>query len=285
MIQQPEIVISNLPERRLSPTAQKSGHIAAMVLEQMKAEVSSYWRVPEFLVGTVIIPVLLFLMFGASVGGVLPQGTSVKALMMASFAAYGVVNLAIFTFGGDIAAERGQGWLRLMRATPIPPWVYLIGKFALVTLFGTAILLVVFVAGLLSGVRLGLEVWAKAFFTLLLGSLSFSTLGFALGFLARPRAASTIANLVFLPLSFVSGFFFPLNQLPQFVQHLAPYLPTYHFGQLVWSSIGTASDVARFTAQPTGDALGHVLWLLGGFMLFGVLAVYGYQRDRGQEMR
>ncbi|MER3484115.1 MAG: ABC transporter permease, partial [Meiothermus sp.] len=168
---------------------------------------------------------------------------------------------------------------------PVPAWVYFAGKFALVALFGAAILLVVFVAGYLTGVRLGLETWAKAFFTLLLGSLSFSTLGFALGFLARPRAASTIANLVFLPLSFASGFFFPLNQLPQFLQKLAPYLPTYHFGQLAWGSIGTPSDVARFTNQPPESALGHVLWLLGGFLAFGVLAVWGYRRDRGEQLR
>lgn len=279
-------LITNQPaDRRLSPTAQKSGSLAAMALEQMRSEILSYWRVPEFLVGTVIIPVILFLMFGSSVDAVLPQGTAVKALMMASFAAYGIVSLAIFTFGGDIAAERGRGWLRLMRATPIPPWVFFAGKFALVTLFGAAILLVVFAAGYLTGVRLGLETWARAFFTLLLGSLSFSTLGFALGFLARPRAASTIANLVFLPLSFVSGFFFPLNGLPQFVQKLAPYLPTYHFGQLAWGSIGTPADVARFTAQPPESAVGHVLWLLAGFALFGALAIYGYRRDRSEGMR
>ncbi|MER3444647.1 MAG: hypothetical protein C4333_11245 [Meiothermus sp.] len=60
------------------------------------------------------------------------------------------------------------------------------------------------------------------------GGLSLSTLGFALGYLARPKAASTIANLVYLPLSFASGFFFPLSRLPEFLREMAPYLPTYH---------------------------------------------------------
>ncbi len=32
---------------------------------------------------------------------------------------------------------------------------------------------------------------------------------------------------MYLPLAFASGIFLPLEQLPVFVQRVAPYLPTY----------------------------------------------------------
>lgn len=273
--------ITNLTKRRLSPTARPSGSTSAMLLAQVRAEFLAAFRVPEFLIGIVAIPVMLYAMFGLTSSGTLPDGTQVRALMMASFAAYGLLSLAIFTFGVDVAQDRKGGWLRLMRVTPMPAWVYFAGKFAMSVLFGVLTLLVLFaVAALAGGVRLPLEKWLATFGVLLLGGVSLSTLGFALGYLARPKAASTIANLVYLPLSFASGFFFPLSRLPEFLREMAPYLPTYHFGQLVWTTVGSREAAQAFTGVGPEGTLEHALWLLGAFVFFGVLALWGYRRDR-----
>lgn len=274
-------------ERHLSPGARRSPGLVALVFEQTRAEFLQNLRVPEFLVGIVAIPVMLFLMFGLpNVNDTLPEGTKVSTLMMLSFGAYGILSLAIFTFGVDIASERGRGWLTLMRATPLPAWVYFAAKLAMVALFGALTLLVLFGVGyLFAGVRLSLGGWLTTFGVLLAGALSFSTLGFALGYLARPKAASTIANLIYLPLSFASGFFFPLSELPRVVQRLAPYLPTYHYGQLAWQTVATPGDAAAFAGRAGGGALEHSAWLLGCFVLFGLLAVWGYKRDQAERLR
>lgn len=274
-------------ERHLSPGSRRSPGLFALVFEQARAEFLQNLRAPEFLVGTVAIPVLLFLMFGLpNANDTLPGGTRVSTLMMVSFGAYGVLSLAIFTFGVDVASERGRGWLTLMRATPLPAWVYFAGKLAMVALFGMLILLALFGTGyLLAGVRLPLGGWLATFGMLLAGALSFSTLGFALGYLARPKAASTVANLVYLPLSFASGFFFPLSELPQVVQRLAPYLPTYHYGQLAWRAVAAPGDAAAFVGWSGGSVLEHSLWLLGCFTTFGLLAVWGYRRDQTERLR
>jgi ABC-2 type transport system permease protein len=78
-----------------------------------------------------------------------------------------------------------------------------------------------------------------------------------------------VANLVYLPLSFASGVFMPLRQLPGFVQQVAPYLPTYHHAQLGWSALrpGEAAPVAS------------LVWLLGYTLVFGALALWAYQRE------
>ena len=278
--------LTNRLERSLT-SAQKTGGIPPMLIAQIKSEFLHHLRVPEFLVGIVAIPVMLFVMFGLPSAAIqLPGGIRVGAMMMASFSAYGLLSLAIFSFGSGIAEERGGGWLKLMRTTPMPAWAYVAGKLAMSLLFGTTILLVMFgVAYLFAGVRMPLYKWVSVFSTLIAGGLSFSTLGFALAYWARPRAASTIANLVYLPLSFASGFFFPLNQLPQFLKDLAPYLPTYHFGQLVWGSVGTPEAVRRFTGIAPQGYAEHLLWLAGCFVLFGVVALIGYRRDRGEQAR
>ncbi|MBY5162386.1 ABC transporter permease [Salsipaludibacter albus] len=268
----------------VSPVIRRRPRDAIRVLSaQVAAEVRTNLRVPEFLVGAVSVPVLLYAMFGsAQAGEALPAGTSVAAMMAVSFAAYGIVSLAIFTFGVDIARERGQGWLRTRRVTPLPTWVYFAGKIAMALAYSVVILAgITVVAVTLGDVRLPMETWIRLWAVLASGAIVFSTFGFAIAWLARPRAASTIGNLLFLPLSFASGFFFPLSELPPVLAEAAPWLPTYHYGRVVWAQLAPPVDVTAWTgAEATGSLWPHVAWMLGSFVVFGILAAVGWRRDR-----
>lgn len=67
-------------------------------------------------------------------------------------------------------------------------------------------------------------------------------LGLAVAYLISPNAAVAIVNVIYMLLAFASGFLAPMNQLPNFVQQLAVYLPTYHYAQLAWGAIGVSSE-------------------------------------------
>lgn len=262
------------PVRRLSPSATPSGGLAAMLLEQSRAEFMKLWRVPSFTVSTVVFPLILFLLFGAPNAHFTgPDGVNVGKFLLASFSAYGLIGMAMFGFGVGVATERGQGWMRLVRATPMPAWVYFAGKIVMSTLFSFLILGLLFsVSALAVGIRMPASQWVGLGLTLLFGALPFSTLGFAFGYLAGPNSASPIANLIYLPLSFASGLFIPLWQLPRLVQDIAPYLPTYHYGKLAWHAVGATAD----------EPWVHVAWILGTAVVFGALAVWGYRRDQSK---
>jgi ABC-2 type transport system permease protein len=267
--------------RRLSPGAQPTGSPAGLLATQILAEVRQNLRVPQFLIGVVAVPVMLYAMFGLpEAGQIMAGGTDVGAMMFASLSCYGVVSLAIFTFGVDIAQERGKGWLRRLRATPMPMWAYFAGKGAMAVVFSAVIVVAtVAVAALAGGVRFDLARLVRTSLVLVSGSLAFSTMGFALAYWTRPRAAAAIGNLVFLPLAFASGFFYTLNALPGFLQDLAHYLPTYHFGQLVWNQLGPVADVRAFGSPAPDSLLVHLAWVGGCFVVFAVLAAIGYRRD------
>ena len=49
-----------------------------------------------------------------------------------------LIMAALFGFGVGVAVERGQGWLLLKRATPMPPLAYLLAKMATAVAFGLA---------------------------------------------------------------------------------------------------------------------------------------------------
>jgi ABC-2 type transport system permease protein len=269
-----------MPRRRLSPAARPTGSAAGLLAAQILAEVRQNLRVPSFVIGVVAVPVMLYGMFGLpEAGEILPGGTNVAAMMFASLGCFGMVSLAIFTFGVDIAQERGKGWLRRLRATPMPMWAYFAAKCAMAVVFSAAIVVATVAVALAGGVRFDGARLVRTSLVLVSGALAFSTMGFALAYWTRPRAAQAIGNLVFLPLAFASGFFYTLNGLPGFLQDLAHYLPTYHFGQLVWNQLGPVADVQAFGSPAPDSMLVHLAWVIGCFVVFAIIAAAGYRRD------
>ena len=261
--------------------ARATGGRAGLLALQVATEVRASLRSPEFAVGAVLIPVILYAMFGlTNASSLLPDGTRVGLAMLLSLSCYGVVTLAIVVFGEDVAKDRGRGWLRTLRATPFPTWVYLAGKLGAALVHGALIVTAMAVlAATAGGVELAPHRWALYAALMLAGVVLFSPLGFAIAYLARPKAAAVIANVVFLPLAFASGFFVPLSELPDVMGDIARYLPTYHFGQLVYRAVIPAGDVEAFTGAATGSAAVHVAWVLGSAVLLAAAALAAARRE------
>lgn len=245
--------------------------LGRMLAMQIKSQLLMMWRVPAFSATNLCLPLLFFTFFGLPVATrVTPDGLSIGAYVLASFAAYSVGSIMVFSFGIGVATERGMKIDLLIRATPLPPIIYMAGRVVNALLFAFASLVILIIYGMVvGGVRQDLIVWVNVVARLLAGSLPFIALGFAIGYLSGPNVAPAAANLVYLPMTFASGFFLPLEQLPRFVQRAAPYLPTYHFAQLAWSAVGAKSELL----------LTSLLWLAGYTVLFFAIAMWAYQRE------
>ncbi len=249
--------------------------LGRMLLSQTRSELRIRWRIPAFSVTIVALPVLFFTFFGLPFARqTLPNGTSMGAYLLASFAAYSVGSVMVFGFGIGVATERGLKVDVLMRATPLPPLVAILAKVLNALAYALLTLVVLIVYGVVvGGVRQDLIVWLDMIARLLAGSMPFIALGFSIGYLCGPNVAPAVANLVYLPLSFASGLFMPLSQLPAFVRRLAPYLPAYHYGQLAWSSVGAASE----------SLLTSLAWLAGYTVLFLAVAMRAYRREESRK--
>lgn len=229
------------------------------------------WRVPAFSVTNLALPIVFFTFFGLPVAHVRrADGVSIGAYLLASFGAYAVGQVMIYGFGIGVANERAMKIDRLMRASPLPPLVFMLAKVVTALVFALlALLLLVGYGAVVGGIYQPPAVWAMVIARLLAGSLPFIALGFAIGYLSGPHAAPAVANLIYLPLAFASGFFVPVGQLPGFVQAIAPFLPTYHYAQLAWSALGAGSETL-------GTSL---LWLTGYTAVFLTVAVRAYRRE------
>ncbi len=244
--------------------------VGPMLYRQLLGEMLRLTRNPAFSITSMVLPVMFYAFFGLPNAAAEVYGVSGSRYLLASFAAYAVLSVALFSFGATVAFERAQKMTLLMRATPLKPAVYLMAKIIASLAFAVLTLIVLFMfAVLAAGVHLAAAAWLALTFRLIVGCVPFIALGFAIGYITSPNAAIAIINLIYLPLSFASGLFVPVSQLPHFVQKIAPFLPTYHYAQLAWSAVGAASE----------PALTSVLWLAAYSVAFALIALNAYWRE------
>jgi ABC-2 type transport system permease protein len=141
-----------------------------------------------------------------------------------------------------VALDRERGWLTLRRALPAPPAGYLVTKFAMAMLFAALICVILGVLGsALGGVRLPAASWALVLAVDVFGVLPFCALGLFLGTRIPAQAAPAIANLIYLPMAFLSGLLIPLPALPASLRAIAPLWPSFHAAQLALAAVGQPS--------------------------------------------
>jgi len=235
-----------------------------MVAAQTQAEFRRLVRVPEFTGFGLAFPLILYVFIGLQSGSL--AGVDFHKYALASLSTYAVVNIALSSFGITVANERGSRMDALMRATPVRSIAPLIAAVS----FALAALVLLYLAGiLLAGISMPLEQWFNLTWRLLLGMIPFICMGFAIGYISGPSAAVVVVNLVFLPMSFASGIFIPINNLPRFIHDFAPYLPLYHLGHIAWNAVGVSYP----------DIAASVLWLAGYTVLFVALTLWAVRRE------
>ena len=249
-------------------------HTVTIYTKETKYEFLKLLRLPVYSASTIMFPVMFYVLFGLLLNrGHEAGGVSVAAYLMASYGTFGVMGASLFGVGVGVAGERGLGWLQVKRASPMPPFAYLVAKTLVCMMFSLIIVSILLTLGVaFGGVHLAFAQAVKLVATLVIGASTFCAMGLAIGYFAGPTSAPAIVNLIYLPLSFASGLWIPVDMLPSFMQRIAPFLPPYHLARLALGVVGVGS----------GSASEH--WEgLAGFTLIALgIARIGFQRDEGK---
>jgi ABC-2 type transport system permease protein len=112
--------------------------------------------------------------------------------------------------------------------TPLTKMEWLASKVLWYIFLSTvSFLMMVAVGVLLFGAHITLTLWLIPF--LILGPMLFASLGMLVGTLTKsPETAGVIGNIVTFPMMFLSGTFFPINIMPQYLQSIAHVLPLFY---------------------------------------------------------
>ena len=225
-------------------------------------------REPAFVLPTLLFPLAFYVLFAL----VLPSKTGNMApahYLLATYGAFAAMGPALFGFGVGLAMEQQMGWLALKRASPMPIGAYFGAKVAMAMLFAVVTtLLLGSVAVVFGQVRLDASQWLHLTTVLVLGAIPFCALGLLIGSIAKAQAAVAIVNLVYLPMSALSGLWIPVKMFPTVMQDLAPLLPAYHFGVLALDAVG-------FQSGNTSVALAA---MLGFTVVFTGMAIFAQRR-------
>jgi ABC-2 type transport system permease protein len=199
-------------------------------------------RTPSFVLPSLLFPSMFYVLFGVLLSGS-RGGADMSRYFLGTYGVFGVMGVALFGFGVTIAIERERGFLALKRALPMPPGALLFAKTAMAMSFAAIIsLMLATLAATLADVSLASWQWLMLFVVNVLGVIPFAAIGLLIGTWVSGQAAPAIVNLIYLPMSFLSGLWIPLSVLPDAISALAPVWPSYHLGQLALAVVEARTD-------------------------------------------
>lgn len=205
-------------------------------------EVKIFVREPMGLLGTVGVPVLLFVLLGRYLGR---QGAN--SARMAQWTATGLPVLvtvlialsAVLSLIAIISIYREGGILKRLRATPLRP-LTILAAHVIVKLLFTALTLILLVLAGRSFYTVQTDVNPVSFaLAILLSMLSILSIGFVVASaIPTARFAQPIGSVILYPMLALSGAFAPLEALSPGLRIFANFLPLTHAVALlegIWS--------------------------------------------------
>src|ERR1700678_3677822 len=193
-------------------------------------EIKIFLREPLGAIGTIVIPVLVFLVAGRIVG----HGLAPTSLAASSFIGIGLPVLAsvlisvaaVLSLVTIISIYREGGILKRLRATPLRPQTILTAHVFVKLLLTAATLSLMVLAGK-RYYPVGIHVPLFSFtIALLISTWSTLSIGFLIASIVpTARFAQPIGALILYPMIAVSGLFVPVNSMPPVLHAVARVLP------------------------------------------------------------
>jgi ABC-2 type transport system permease protein len=203
----------------------------ALTAWQVAYEQRAFWRNRTRAFFSFGMPVMLLLLFGAlNSGGRIQELGNIPyvTFFLPGILAYGIVITQFMNMAGGLAIQRDNGLLKRMRGTPLPGWAYVAGRVGSTGAISIVMTVVMLVLG------------------------------------PNAEAAPVVANVLILPLSFISGIWYPLTGAPQWLVDVAKVFPLERLA----SALHVAFDPLNHGSAWAGnDLFVLAIWLLVGTRL------------------
>ncbi len=174
-----------------------------------------------------------------------------------------VMQLGLFGVAFGFVHLKRTGALRRLFATPTSPAYFLGAQVA-----SRLIICVVQVAILLGiGIWFGLQMfgdYASLAVIVLLAAIIFLAVGFAIaGWAKNEDQAAPVANLISLPMMFLSGVFFPRDAMPDFLASITQFLPLTYVTEALRGVVNDGASITSLGPQ----LLGMGAWAIITFVI------------------
>lgn len=231
------------------------------------AELRKAWRLPQFMLPSVLTPAAFYALFTLALGKPSPAAA---AASLAGYGVFAAIGPALFGFGAGVAMEREQGLVELKRVSPMPPGAYVAAKLAAALAATAAAIAIIYALSLVGGVRLSWGRWVMLAGLHLASTVPYALIGFGVGMRMGGKGAVAIANALFLGSAVLGGLWLPSSILPGWMQAIGQVVPAYHLGQIARAIVG---------APVIGQTMVHVAVILAMIAVAAAWAWAGWRRS------
>jgi ABC-2 type transport system permease protein len=241
------------------------------MLRYLWLETKRQWRNREALIFRLGLPTAVYLITTiakqAAPVGTTSFGTPSPTARMVALAGLGAVISGLAT-GPSLGEERGNGWLRQLRVTPLRPSAAVGAKVAVAMSFVLpSIALVVGSAALMEGIALEWWQWAGLIGGMWVATIPLTALGVLIALTVNPDASQAATTLTFVVLWLLGGIFTPASVMPDVLAALSRTLPSYGI-------VAVGDSVVLGTSIPVSAIAVLVAWTVGA----GSLAALAWRR-------
>jgi len=207
-----------------------------LAIREVSYDGRSYLRNPAAVFFGLMMPVLFLLIFATIFGNdTIDTRGNIKTstYYVPGLITLGLVSTTFVNLTMALVVLRENRVLKRVRGTPLPAWVFLAGRMAVGTGMAIALTVVLVAIGaLLYGVAVPDSTLPGMLLALVVGAASFSALGIAFSTVVpNEDAGPAVVNAVVLPLYFISGLFFPVDEAPKWLTDLASVFPIRHLAE------------------------------------------------------
>ncbi len=240
-------------------------------------------RMPELLVGVVVMPIVFVLLFAYVFGSAIDiEGGSYREFLIGGAYAMMLVFGATFT-GLGLADDMQKGIIDRFRSLPMSRSAVVVGRTASDVIYNLVSTVVMVVAGLAVGWRIhhGIVDALLGFGLVLLFAYAFSWIMAYVGLsVGSVEAINNASSLVIFPLTFIANTFVPSDNFPTPLRIFAEWNPVSAVAQAARVQFGNIPDGAPApTAWPLQNAaLYALIWVAIILVVFVPLTVRSYRR-------
>ena len=97
---------------------------------ETQTELLKTLRSPGFVIPSLAFPLMFYVFFGLLFNAMGGQPGQAAKYLMATYAVFGAIGPALFSFGADVATDKDKGILSLKKVSPMPIGSYHLTEFS-----------------------------------------------------------------------------------------------------------------------------------------------------------
>ena len=249
-------------------------------------EILRYVTERSRIVSSLAMPLLLLIVFGAgftNVIGAMGSGIDYIQFMYPGIIAITVLTTSLFA-GISVVWDREYGFLREILVAPISRTGIVLGKALGATLQASVQVALMLVLAPVLGVHLDLGIVLGLIPMIIILSLGLAGLGIMLAsFMRSQQGFQTMMQIIIFPLIFLAGVFFPVNDVPTWMEFISKVNPlTYGvdairqvFLGVQAGAAGLGVTVGDYTFTMAADIV--VVGIMSALLLTG--AIWAFNRQ------